>query len=200
MFGRGGLDRRALLQQALLLAGAGAILPGVEAIGRAAVDSPFRYSAGDMALLTRVADLIIPRGNSVGAVDAGVPEQFEGLMANWASAETRAAMAGVLATIAALPGDRRSFVEVTAAEQERLLTAHDAVALAPVPGAHGNPFGPPPAADAAYARFKQLVVTLFYLSQPALTQELAYTQVPGRWSPSVPVTPATRPEGGPGMF
>jgi len=200
MFAGLGVDRRALLRSALLLAGASAVLDSVAAIGQAAADSPLRYDAADMALLSAVADRILPRCDTVGALDVGVPALFEGLMANWASPATRTAMAGVLAAINALAPAGRPFASLPQDRQVALLTAHDAAALAPSTGPRASPFGPPPAADPAYQTFKQLVLTLFYLSEPALTQELAYTHVPGRWDPSVPVTPATRPEGGPGMF
>jgi hypothetical protein len=200
MLDLGGMDRRALLMRALLLAGASASLGACDMIGLAGADSPFRYSAEDMALLSAVADQFVPRGDSVGALDAGVPALFEGLMANWAAPATRQMMAGVLAAINALDPQGRDFAALPAADQAALLTAHDAAALAVDPDGRGSPFGPPPATDPAYQRFKQLVVTLYYLSEPALTQELAYTHAPGAWVPSVPVTPETRPQGGPGMF
>ena len=200
MLDMGDMDRRALLMRALLLAGASASLGACDMIGLAGADSPFRYSAEDMALLSAVAEQIVPRGDTVGALDAGVPASFEGLMANWASPETRETMAGVLAAINALDPQGRDFAGLPAADQTALLTAHDTAALVPDPAGQGGPFGPPPATDPGYQRFKQLVVTLYYLSEPALTQELAYTHVPGAWVPSVPVTPDTRPQGGPGMF
>lgn len=196
----GGMDRRALLMRALLLAGASASLGACDMIGLAGADSPFRYSTEDMALLSAVADQFVPHTTTVGALDVGVPALFEGLMANWAAPETRELVAGVLAAINGLDPDGRDFAALPAADQTALLTAHDAAALAPDPNGHGSPFGPPPATDPAYQRFKQLVVTLYYLSEPALTQELAYTHVPGAWVPSLPVTPDTRPQGGPSMF
>ncbi|RIV80085.1 hypothetical protein D2V17_19720 [Aurantiacibacter xanthus] len=180
-----------------MLAGAGAALSACDAIGLADEDSPFRYSAEDMALITALADRIVPKGDSVGALDAGVPAAFEGLMANWASEETRAQMAGVLAALGALGG---GFAALPAGEQSRLLADYDAAALAPAPQGEEELFSPPSAKDADYQRFKQIIVLLFYVSEPALTHELAYTHMPGRWDPSIPVTPETRPEGGAGSF
>ncbi|MEL1251077.1 gluconate 2-dehydrogenase subunit 3 family protein [Aurantiacibacter gilvus] len=200
MFETGGMNRRALLQRALVLAGATAAIGACDAIGFADSDSPFRHSAEDMALITALANVIVPTGDTVGAIDAGVPASFEGLMANWASPETREAMASVLETLGALDPDGADFAGLSEARQAELLTAFDTEALAPAEGGGGSPFGPPPASNPDYQRFKQLVVVLFYLSEPALTQEIAYTHIPGRWDPSVPVTPETRPQGGPGMF
>ena len=47
-------------------------------------------------------------------------------------------------------------------------------------------------ADPVYRRFKELVLTLYYLSQPGATRELRYEHVPGKWEPSIEVGPDTR--------
>lgn len=200
MLEQNGLSRRALMQRALILAGASAAIGACDAIGLADDDSPFRFDAEQMALLTAVADVMIPKGDTVGALDAGVPASFEGLMANWASPETRESMIAQMAAIDALDPDGAAFASLPAERQAELLTAHDAAAIAPSDGPRASPFGPPPATNPEYQRFKQLLVTLFYLSEAALTQEIAYTHAPGEWKPSIPVTSETRPEGGPGMF
>lgn len=200
MLEQNGLSRRALLYRALVLAGASAAIGACDAIGLAGEDSPFRFDAEQMALLTAVADVMIPKGESVGALDAGVPASFEGLMANWASPETRASMLEQLAAIDALDADGAAFASLPKDRQSELLTAHDAAALAPSDAPMASPFGPPPASNPEYQRLKQLLVTLYYLSEAALTQEIAYTHAPGEWKPTIPVTPDTRPEGGPGMF
>ena len=44
----------------------------------------------------------------------------------------------------------------------------------------------------AYARFKNLVFALYYLSEPGATQELRYEHTPGAWEPSIAVTSDTR--------
>ena len=54
----------------------------------------------------------------------------------------------------------------------------------------------PPATDEGYARMRSLIIKLFYLTEPALTQELSYEHDPGGYEPSVPITPESRPEGG----
>lgn len=192
-----GVDRRTLLARALLLAGASVTGVSFDALSAA---EPDLLSQAQRSVLVAAADTIVPQTDTPGAVDVGVPALFEALLANWAAPETRTALLATLDRIDALAGDGRHFAALTPAERKALLQPFDAAALAPSDTPRANPFGPPAAADPAYQRFKQLVLTLYYLSQPALTQELAYTHVPGRWEPSVPVTPATRPQGGPGMF
>lgn len=196
-----GLDRRTLLARVLLLVGASATAAAVEALSGSlpvmAADGPQPLGPAQAETLLAYADTLIPQTETAGALAAEVPARFAALLQDWASPETRDALAEVLDRVAGLGG---GFVALDPAQRKAALQPFDAAALAPAPGARANPFGPPPAADPQYQRLKELVLTLYYLSQPALTQELAYTHVPGRWEPSVPVTPDTRPQGGPGMF
>jgi hypothetical protein len=46
--------------------------------------------------------------------------------------------------------------------------------------------------DGVYARFKELVLTLYYLSEPGATQELRYELSPGKWDGWTEMTPDTR--------
>jgi hypothetical protein len=55
-------------------------------------------------------------------------------------------------------------------------------------------------ADPDYANLKELILVLFYLSEQALTHDLAWEHDPGSWDPSIPVTPQTRPWGGAGLI
>jgi hypothetical protein len=196
-----GVDRRTLIARALLLVGASATGVAFDALFAGstafAADGASLLTPTQSATFDALADTIVPQTDTPGAITVGVPALFAGLLKDWATPETRTALAGVLDRVATLGG---GFVALDSVARKRELQAFDATALAPSNGLRANPFGPPPAADPAYQRLKQLVLTLYYLSQPALTQELAYTHVPGRWDPSVPITPATRPQGGPGMF
>ena len=94
--------------------------------------------------------------------------------------------------------DREAAGALSPAERQTFLAAHDKAALVDVPppadAPRGNPFEPViSVADNGYARLKQLVATLYYTSEAALTEELTYEHVPGGWSASVRVTPETRP-------
>lgn len=189
------MDRRGLLQRALILVGAGAHLSACGMLSPASAGSPFRFSSGQMATISAAADIIVPRTETPGTLDAGVPALFEGLMADWAAPETRETLVGVIARIEALGTDGRPFAALDNSEQVAVLSAHDRAALSTE-----VPLGQPVPADPGYALFKDLVLTLYYYSEQALTQELDYIHVPGRWDPSVPVTPKTRPSGAPSAF
>jgi len=195
------MDRRGLIQRVLFLAGASAAAGAcqtIDALAPLTAGGDDGFSPSQMAVLTAAAARIIPQTDTPGAAQVGVPERLNGLMLTWASAETRQGIERVLAEIHALPGDGRGFAEVSDQEQHELLSAFDAEAMAPsgqtvrvfysVTELPVNP---------DYGRLKDLVVALYYMSQEALKQELVYTHVPGRWQPSIPVTPETRPHAAP---
>ena len=181
------MDRRALIARALMLVGAGAAASACQTLDAIAPVAPQELAGMDgltqrqRAVLSAAAERIIPQTETAGAIAAGVPERLEGMLFTWASDETRAGYLRALETIDELPGQAASFATLPVAQQHNLLAAYDARAM----GAQGR--------DEDYARLKDLVVTLYYMSQEALTQELQYNHVPGRWDPSIPVTPETRP-------
>jgi hypothetical protein len=223
-----GIDRRALLQQALLLAGAIALPGGADALAAAARSGERLLEPGRFALLTAVADTIVPRTDTPGAVDSEVPQNFDALLRNWAAPARRDALVGALDEIDALAlrARQKPFAGLSAAERLELLAPHDLAALKPVPrrdtapvatvGAvksaadpsHGrlkqepvNPLMAEPAeANSPSAKLKELIVVLYYYSEPALTHELSYEHAPGKWQPSIPITPQSRPSGGVGLF
>lgn len=175
------LDRRALLRSAILLAG-GAIagLPGT-ALAQLAAESATRFfTPSQFATLAEMVDVIIPRTDTPGAKDAGVPGYFDAMMVNWASDERqadfraivegvdRAAQAAAGKPLPALPPEQR-FDVVRAFDAERM-----------------------GAGDATYSQFKELVLTLYYLSEVGATQELRYEAIPGAWEPWNEIGPDTR--------
>ena len=54
--------------------------------------------------------------------------------------------------------------------------------------------------DHGYARLRDLIVSLYYLSEVGSTVELRYEHAPGAWEPSLRVTADTRNYGGPSSF
>lgn len=152
----------------------------VEAFAQAAPAKRF-FTAAQYAALDEVSEIIIPKTDTPGARQAGVPATIDALMSNWASPERReqfrtlldqfnaAAQAEGAATLRALPADKR-FELVQRLDAEKL----------------------GPNRDAVYARFKELVMTTYYLSEAGATQELRYELVPGAWEPWTTVGADTR--------
>lgn len=198
------MDRRSLLGRMAALIGATAAAGlSPSALAKAAAGTRRYLDAPTYALLQSVADTIVPRTDTPGAIDAGVPATIDALLVNWASGERRYALSQALRAIdtRARTETGRDFAALDADTRATLLTAHDAAALKPLPGkVKGTGIAAlragPPVADPAYAKLKELIVLAYYMSEPALTHELSYVHAPGEWKPSIPVTPDTRPEGG----
>ncbi len=195
------MNRRAMLQRMLLLVGATAIPAGCSLADGPGSD--FKFTAKQLALVSAIADTIIPKGDTVGALDAKVPENFELLLRNWASSETLEEIVSGIERVnaAAWKANGKDFAALAAAARLDLLKAHEAEALKPAPEKATKEGGltmfmGPPATDEGYARARQLIVKLFYYSEAALTQELEYEHDPMGYKPSVPITPETRPSGG----
>lgn len=201
------VGRRGLLQQALLIVGASAI---PQAAARSLYEGVTPLPAETAKLLTAVADTMIPQTDTPGAVAARVPEAFGNLLVNWASPARRAQLLAALQVIDAKAG---GFVALSPAKRFEMLDAHDRASAAPPvtaqlkdeqdKGAAGNSGytkeakGKAEAPVPDYAKFKELIVTLYYLSEIGSTVELRYEHNPGAWEPSIPVTVETRNYGGP---
>lgn len=169
-----GLDRRRFISSALLAIGAaGAAFPGWSALEAGTRVKARFFDARRFAILDAVAETIMPRTDTPGARDAGVPKRFDLLMTGWASAKTSAEFTKLLDDMDTAAG---GIAALTPDKQLTAVSAYDK--------AHG--------ADPAYAKFKKLVLALYYLSEPGATQELAYEHTPGAWEPSIAVTPDTR--------
>jgi hypothetical protein len=201
------MDRRGLLERVLVLTGATAAMAfSPAALAKAAAGKP-SLNPQSFALLSAIADTIIPRTETPGAVDARVPAKFDALLVNWASPERRVDLIGAMNAIDSASKEKvgKPFAELTPDKRKEFLVAYDVAALKPVPrkdklvGMQAM-MAPPSVADPAYAKLRELIILLYYYSEEALTTELVYEHVPGGWTPSVKVTPETRATGGLGMF
>lgn len=200
------LDRRSLLRSVVLLAGVSA----TPAAASALFAGPKSLPSATRALLMAIADTMIPATDTPGALAAGVPAAFEKLLANWAAPARRASLLAALQEVDTKAG---GFVALSPAQRFEVLDAHDRGKPTPPvsdrikdekdKGAAGNagytkddkPKADGPAPD--YAKLKELLVTLYYLTEIGSTVELRYEHNPGAWEPSIPVTADTRNYGGP---
>ncbi len=195
------LDRRALMRNLALLLGAASVPTVANCVEAAqasgALDQP------RLKLLTAIADTIVPVTDTPGAVAAGVPQLLSGMLANWASAETRMELIGAIDAIGQL-ASAASFADLPIAERTALLRAYDTAAVQHVPSRGPKLTGiaaliaGPPIANPAYVRLKSLIISLYYNSEIAMTQEIEYEHIPGRFEPSREITATTRPYAGVG--
>ena len=135
------------------------------------------YSSEEYALVTRISDLIIPRTETPGAVDANVPGYMDGLMTDWANNETKNAHRSALRQIK-VELDRRAsgnFLEASGSEAEQSLVSFDAAAFEQDGDASG------------YKRVKGYVSQSYFATEDGATEELKWVAFPGRWDPSVEI-------------
>lgn len=207
-------DRRGLLERMMYLVGASAVasLPTEVfakplAKGKAPAKAKRFLDPTRFTLMSAIADTIVPKTDTPGAIEAGVPAKFDELLSKWASSQRQQELVGAIAEIDALAQaqEKVPFVALTPEKRFALLSAHDAASLKAVPRKEkltgmAALIAGPSVANPAYSKLKELVVLLYYYSEAALTTELVYEHVPGGWTPSVKVTPETRNTGGLGNF
>lgn len=166
--------RQLLLGVVVLLGGAAALTRFARKSGGEALQSGPALGADQFALLEEFVDVMIPATDTPGARAAGVPAFIRDMLAEWASAKTRDELLGVLAGIDRLAWAKfgASFVELQPERRQQLVVSYDAERIG--------------VSDPAYARFKELVLLGYYLSEAGATQELRYELIPGAWRSCVP--------------
>lgn len=174
------LNRRALLAGAVfLLGGAAALTRFARRPDAAAADGP-ALSAEQFSLLEQVSETMVPATDTGGAIAAGVPAFIREMVAQWGSRSTRAEIIRVLEAIEQHAWRKfgMSFLEMPAERRLVVLQEFDAARIA----AH----------DAAYRKFKWLVLIGYYHSEIGATHELSFELVPGAWRACLPLTEVGR--------
>jgi gluconate 2-dehydrogenase gamma chain len=200
------VNRRALLAQIGLLIGASALPASALAAPKRKAAKRF-FTPTQFQLLTAIADTIIPATDTPGAVATGAPSQIDKMLLYWASAQRRTEISGAMDAIdkLALSSTQKTFAALDPAKRKELLLAFDKDAVKPDPNPKVKPSGlaallggGAAAMNPGYAKLKELVIMLYYNSEMAMAQELVFEPLPGKFVPSFPVTPETRPFAGVG--
>ncbi len=210
MFTVSQIDRRAMLEGMAFLLGV-ATLPAEALAARTRTAHPRAapplLAGSRLRLLEAVAETMIPQTDTPGALTAKVPAKFNALLSDWAAPARRAELLDALAAIdaKAMAQEKQGFAALSPDKRNALLAAHDAAALKAVPDTRhlkgmAAMMAGPSVVDEGYAKLRELLILLFFLSEEALTSVLTYEHVPGGWTPSIKVTPQTRNTGGLGMF
>lgn len=130
-------------------------------------------NAAQFAFVGAVAEAILPRTDTPGARDAGVPEIIDELAANWMKVSERDVfLAGIDALqteTVAVHGDRFENLD-----PDTQGTALDG--FAPYLGVTDENDRPHP-----FAALRELVIFGYYTSEAGATEELTYDPVPGPW-------------------
>ena len=144
-------------------------------------------NAHQLETAATIAEHVLPRTDTPGARDAGVPEFVDLLLAEWYDDGERAAFLEGLAAIdaSARAAGAASFTALAAPARITLLQALDAAATRPpVPGP-GTP-ATPGSAEQTYARLKGLTLYGYFTSKPVMTSVLKTNIWPGRYDGCVP--------------
>ena len=177
--------RREFVQGLILAVGGAATLSAcgdkAPAVMATAPNNPGRfYSADEMVLISRVSDLIIPETDTPGALQVNVAGYLDGLMSDWASTDTqtqhRAALTRLRSDLDASVGG--PFERASEDEAVRALSELDAQAFESDPSLSG------------YRQLKGWITQAYFATEDGAVQELKWVALPGRWDPSVDITPA----------
>ncbi|HMJ70531.1 MAG TPA: gluconate 2-dehydrogenase subunit 3 family protein [Cyclobacteriaceae bacterium] len=144
-------------------------------------------------LVSAIAETIIPRTNTPGAVDAGVPGFIDDLLANVYSSEQQKAFTDGLTAFAEEAkseiGD--AFIDATPEQQLGFVKKKNTEALSGGSGSGSQSEGWWAAGMGSSKPFflevKELTILGFFTSEAGATQVLQYKQVPGPFQGCVPL-------------
>lgn len=171
------ISRRELIRNLVITVGGSSLLSACG--GRVTLDTvapgtaPRFYSDREMALLSRVSDLLLPRTETPGAVDVNVPGLLDQLMSEWANTQTRGAHRTALRTL-----DRRLGEEVGG----DILDASEDVAREAYATVDAAAYGEN--SLEGYRGLKSLI-TQAYFATEAGAEEQGWDPAPGRWDACV---------------
>lgn len=190
------LNRRQVLQRVAYLMGGAISAPAVLGLLNGCAPKkqevtwqPVVLTKEQAAVVTGIADIIIPRTDTPGAVDVGVPAFIDTMLKDVYTQEDRDRYVAGLNSLedAARSAHGKPFVELNRSQQTEVVREiHDeavAVELAydPRPKTLQRPF---------ILMTKELTLLGFFCSEPGATQVLQYVAVPGGYQPCVALAQA----------
>lgn len=192
------MNRREAIQRAALVLGysvaaplASAVLNGCRAKPELGFAPKF-FNDDQARLISALAETILPRTNTPGAIDAGVPGFIDDVVGTVYSEEQQKAFTDGLAAWSeqarlelkndftdASPEEQLNFVK---SQNTNLLSANNtrqSEGWWAAGTARSKPF---------FLEFKELTILGFFTSEPGATQVLQYNQVPGPYQGCVPLS------------
>jgi len=196
------MNRREFLQcAAILVSGASASQLGFslsdeqQAYLAAAPDynkTPVNYlSEPQRSIITAMAEMIIPRTDTPGAIDAGVPNFIELMAADWLNEQEKAIFEAGLADMEMRIPEQygRPFEQLSSAQQLEIMEALEEAASGSAWYEFGNvrrEF----VSDAPFiCQVKELTIWGFFTSETGSTQVLRYAVMPMEFDGDLPLAP-----------
>jgi hypothetical protein len=176
------LNRRDTIRGLVLTIGASSSLFAGRAFAAAALSwTPKALTADQAGVLDVAAELIIPRTDTPGARDAGVPQFIDRALADYCDKAQASRLRGGLDRMnadarAAHGGD---FTTLAPQQQIGLLTVYDQEAAAAKSQGAAQPH--------FFTDLEDLVTVGYFTSEPGATVALRYEPVPGAYHGTVPL-------------
>jgi hypothetical protein len=185
------LDRRAAIQSLLRGGLALSLMPGFAESAWSAIanggERPVAraLNAAQTQMIALIADTILPRSDTPGATDVGVPRWIDLVLAEYFSDARRAAFLADLSAIdqLAVSTSGASLIGLKHHDLVKVMSSLDAAT-------GSKDFTP---AQRGYVQLKQLVIHGYFTSKPVQQDLLKVVIVPGRFDADVRITPAGTP-------
>ena len=184
------MDRRELIQKAAMLLGGAVSSSAMAGVLAGCVSTPGAsgkqtfFTPSEMKTATVMADQILPRTDTPGAIDVGVPAFMDRMMAGYYQDKQRAILRGGLerADKDAMTTHGQVFSALTLDQQVALMKVYDREAYDQNRRNATNPN-----ADPHFFRIvKELTIVGFCTSQAGATKFLTYTAIPGPYRADIP--------------
>ncbi len=185
------MDRRELLHRAALLLGGTISASAMSGVLAGCVSSPSAsgamktfLAADEMTTVTAMADQIIPRTDTPGALDAGVPAFVDRMLAGYyQDKERKIFRAGLMAARTdAAERAGKTFAELAPEQQVALMKEYDRLAWDQArrnaSAANSDPH--------FFRIMKELTIVGFCTSEAGATKFLAYAPIPGPYRADIP--------------
>jgi len=143
-------------------------------------------------IVAAMAETIIPRTETPGAIDAGVPAYLERMMAEWLNEQEREVFAAGLADMETrIPREYgRAFHELEPGEQRAIMEALEQAASDSPWYDPGNNIHSDYLSDAPFiCQFKELTIWGFFTSEVGGTQVLRHNPMPMYFDGEIPLSP-----------
>jgi len=170
------INRREAIRRAALLAGVAIAPDWLDYVARAQTPATKTYlPAAQGSLVSAAAERILPRTDTPGAIDAGVPAFIDRFYGEFMSPADRQLLVSVLDEIekAATTAHRAPFTTLTAAQQDAVLRTVAAALQGKDPSAFGL--------------LRSVTILGYFTSEQVGKNVLHYDPVPGAYDGCVPI-------------
>lgn len=128
-------------------------------------------------LVAQLAETILPKTDSAGAIEAGVHSYIDMVLKNLASTEEKEGFKGWIADFQqrAQSSIGKSFVDASASEKEKFLTEYETAAK----NSSDMPL-------AAYWQVKEQILLGYFTSEKGMKEALLFLPIPGEYKACIP--------------